>query len=63
MRKRYRLQHKEPHTYWDTTAKPVPVHTWRWKDVCISDDKEALLELIPFSNKGEYRIEDTGGPL
>lgn len=35
-----------------------PVYTYRWKDVAISDDKDALKELIPIGSK-EYRIEDT----
>ena len=37
----------------------VPVYTYRWKDVAISDDKGALEKLIPIGSN-EYRIEDTG---
>ena len=55
---RYRLQRKE------TVAMPnvlgnhsMPVYTYRWKDIAVSDDKAALLGIMP---RGDgYRIEDT----
>lgn len=55
---RYRLQRKE------TIARPnilgncsFPVYTYRWKDIAVSDDREALEKLMDGS--GKYRIEDT----
>ena len=55
---RYRLQYKEP------IARPnilgnrsFPVHTYRWKDIAVSDDRAALEKMMP--NDKEYRIEDT----
>lgn len=57
---RYRLQRKE------SIARPnilgnrsYPVHTYRWKDVAVSDDKQALEAMIP-SGSDKYRIEDAG---
>ena len=55
---RYRLQRKE------TVAMPnvlgnhsMPVYTYRWKDIAVSDDKSALTDIMP---RGDgYRIEDT----
>lgn len=55
---RYRLQRKE------TVARPnilgnhsFPVYTYRWKDIAMSDDKNAL-EAMMLDQKN-YRIEDT----
>ena len=59
-RLRYRLQRKE------TVAMPnilgghsFPVHTYRWRDIAASDDKDALENALlnPFSE--DYRIIDT----
>lgn len=55
---RYRLQRRE------SVAMPnilgnhsMPVYTYRWKDVAVSDDKASLLGVMPQGDK--YRIEDT----
>lgn len=57
---RYRLQRKE------RIARPnilgnrsFPVHTYRWRDIAVSNDKAALEKMIPAGSR-EYRIE--GGP-
>lgn len=55
---RYRLQYKEPYTYWDRTGKPVPVHTYRWVDIAVADDLEALVEYAGEMSE-DYRIIDT----
>ena len=35
----------------------MPVYTYRWKDIAVSDDKSALTDIMP---RGDgYRIEDT----
>lgn len=58
---RYRLQKKVP------IARPnilgnhsFPVHTYQWKDIAASDDREALAKVMP--NDRDYRIEDTDPP-
>lgn len=58
---RYRLQKKVP------IARPnilgnhsFPVHTYQWKDIAASDDREALVKVMP--NDRDYRIEDTDPP-
>lgn len=58
---RYRLQKKVP------IARPnilgnhsFPVHTYQWKDIAVSDDREALVKVMP--NDRDYRIEDTDPP-
>ena len=55
---RYRLQKKVP------IARPnilgnhsFPVHTYQWKDIAASDDREALVKVMP--NDRDFRIEDT----
>lgn len=55
---RYRLQRRE------TLVRPnvlgnhsMPVHSYRWKDVACSDDREALVEMA--AGREHYRIEDT----
>lgn len=57
---RYRLQYKEP------ISKPYvignrsyPYPTFRWKDIAISDDANALEAMIPPFATKNYRIEDT----
>ena len=35
----------------------MPVYTYRWKDIAVSDDKAALKDIMP--QGGRYRIEDT----
>jgi hypothetical protein len=37
----------------------MPVHTYRWKDIAMSNDKDALEKLIPPGSE-LYRIEDCG---
>lgn len=55
---RYRLQRKEPYAMPNILGNhSFPVHTHRWRDVAISDDKEALLAMI--RDESKYRIEDT----
>ena len=58
---RYRLQKKVP------IARPnilgnhsVPVHTYQWKDIAASDDRDALAKVMP--NDRDYRLEDTDPP-
>lgn len=55
---RYRLQIKVP------IARPnilgnhsFPVHSYQWKDIAASDDREALVKVMP--NDRDCRIEDT----
>jgi len=55
---RYRLQRKEPYTMPNILGgHSFPVHTYRWKDIAASDDREALERIMP--NNKDYRIEDT----
>ena len=45
---RYRLQRKEPYTMPNILGNhSMPVHTYRWKDIAISDDLEALKKAMP----------------
>lgn len=54
---RYRLQRKEPYAMPNILGNhSFPVHTYRWRDIAISDDLEALKKLMPDNLK--YRIED-----
>ena len=55
---RYRLQRRE------SVAMPnilgnhsMPVYTYRWKDIAVSDDKAALTDIMPQGDR--CRIEDT----
>ena len=55
---RFRLQKKE------AIARPnilgnhsFPVHTYRWRDIAMSESIDELLKILP-DNK-DYRIEDT----
>ena len=55
---RFRLQKKE------AIARPnilgncsFPVHTYRWRDIAMSESIDELLKIMP-DNK-DYRIEDT----
>lgn len=58
-RKRYRLQRKEYYAMPNILGNhSFPVHTYRWKDVAVSDDRQALEKMMP--NYENYRIEDTG---
>lgn len=55
---RYRLQHKEPYVMPNILGNHfMPVHTYRWKDIAVSDDLKALKEYMP--NGRNYRIIDT----
>lgn len=53
---RYRLEVYEPYTYWNHTAKPVPVHTHRWRGAALCDDINALKKFVRAGIK--YRIVD-----
>ena len=56
---RFRLQRKEQWVISNTLGNhSMPVYSWRWKDIYVSDDRAALEELMPQDNKN-YRIEDT----
>ena len=57
-RMRFRLQRRE------TVAMPnilgghsFPVYTYRWRDIAISNDKEALEEIA--AGRPDYRVIDT----
>lgn len=55
---RYRLQRKEPYSLPNILGnRSMPVHTFRWKDIAMSDDIKELEKHLP-KNKN-YRIEDT----
>lgn len=56
---RYRLQRKEHVAMRNVLGNhSMPVHTYRWKDIAASDDRETLVAITPKDN-AEYRIEDT----
>lgn len=60
-RMRYRLQRKEQKVMPNVLGnRSFPVYTYCWRDVAMSDDLDALKEMIPDGSKN-YRIEDTGG--
>lgn len=55
---RYRLQRKEPFVMPNILGNASqPVHTYRWKDIAMSDSREALEECV--KDWTNYRIEDT----
>lgn len=55
---RYRLQRKEPYTMPNVLGNhSMPVKTYRWKDIAVSSDFEALKKYLP--NSPDYRIIDT----
>ena len=57
-RPRYRLQRREKCAMPNILGNhSFPVHTWRWRDVAVSDDKAGLELMMP--NGEDYRIEDT----
>jgi len=58
---RYRLQRKEAYAMANIVGNySCPVHTYRWKDIMVSGDRAALVEILR-STRGpeEYRIIDT----
>lgn len=58
MTKRYRLQCKEQRVIPNVLGNhSYPVYSYRWKDVALSDDRQALEAIMP--NSTNYRIEDT----
>ena len=55
---RYRLQRRESVVMPNILGNhSMPVYTYRWKDIAVSDDKAALLNIMP--EDGRHRIEDT----
>ena len=55
---RYRLQRKEPYAMQNVLGNhSMPVHTYRWKDIALSNDLQGLREHI--GNRKDYRIIDT----
>lgn len=55
---RYRLQRKEPFAMPNILGNASqPVHTFRWKDIAVSDSREALEKCV--KDWTNYRIEDT----
>ena len=55
--RRYRLQRKEPFTMPNILGNhSMPVKTYRWKDIAVSGDFEALKMHLP--NSPDYRIID-----
>ena len=55
---RYRLQKKVPIARQNILGNhSFPVHTYQWWDIAASDDREALVKVMP--NDRDYRIEDT----
>lgn len=55
---RYRLQRKEPYTLPNILGNhSMPVHTYRWVDIAMSEDKKNLEKIMPLNEN--YRIEDT----
>lgn len=54
---RWSLQRKEPYAMPNTLGNcSFPVHTYRWKDIMMSDDRKLLEKEMP--NDKDYRIED-----
>ena len=63
MRYKYRLQKKEPFAIPNVLGNHnFPVHTYRWVDIAVSNDKEGLTNYMNVlqqqHQKNEYRIED-----
>ena len=58
---RYRLQRKEAYALPNILGnKSFPVHTYRWRDIAASDDRNALEACLQgTSDQGDYRIIDT----
>lgn len=57
-RLRYRLQIKEPYTMPNILGNhSMPVKTFRWRDVAISNDREALERAA--KRRGDLRVIDT----
>lgn len=55
---RYRLQRKEPYTLPNILGNcSMPVHTYRWVDIAMSEDINELKKFLPTNEN--YRIEDT----
>ena len=55
---RYILERKEPYTYFTGPGRPVPVHTYRWKGIMLSNDRKALEDEIPAGKEHNYQIVD-----
>lgn len=55
---RFRLQRKEQVAIPNILGnRSMPVYSYRWKDIAISDNKSELEKIMP--NNKNYRIEDT----
>lgn len=55
---RYRLQRKEHYVLPNILGNhSMPVYTYRWKDIAMSNDIKELKKILPKSEN--YRIEDT----
>ena len=62
---KYRLQAKQPYTMPNVLGNhSMPVHTYRWVDIAVSNSKEALEEMIiklkEDNPKKAFRIEEFG---
>lgn len=58
MHYRYRLQRKEPYFMPNVLGNcSMPVQTYRWKDIAVSDDFDELKKYLPKSEN--YRIINT----
>ena len=58
---RYRLQRKEAYAMPNIEGNySCPVHTYRWKDIVVSNDKGALEAILQgTTEQDDYRIVDT----
>lgn len=55
---RYRLQRKEQFVLPNVVGnRSMPVYSYRWKDILVSDSKDELTKYMP--DNENYRIEDT----
>ena len=53
----YFLERKEPYTMPNILGNhSFPVHTYRWRQIAVSEAKWALENLIPPDKRDEYRI-------
>ena len=53
---RYRLQRKEPYTLPNILGNhSMPVYTYRWVDIAMSEDKKNLEKIMLFTAKKENR--------
>ncbi len=56
---KFALQRKEAYAMPNILGnRSFPVHTHRWRDIALSDDKDELVKLIPSQCSANYRIDE-----